>query len=54
VRRYFDVDEDEEQFRIDFARQAIFDPPGVWIDVPRLLEARRAAAKFDDININNM
>jgi hypothetical protein len=51
VRRYFDVDEDEDQFRIDFARQAIFDPPGVWIDVPRLLEARRAAAKFVDVDI---
>jgi hypothetical protein len=50
VRRYFDVDEDEDQFRIDFARQAIFDPPGVWIDVPRLLEARRSAAKFVDVN----
>ena len=51
VRRYFDVAEDEEQFRIDFARQAIFDPPGVWITVPRLLEARRAAAKFIDVDI---
>ena len=47
VRSYVNVDEEEEQFRIDFARQAIFDPPGVWITVPRLLEARRAAALVD-------
>ena len=52
VRGYFDVDEDEDQFRIDYARHATFDPPGVWIDVPRLrAEARRAAAQFVDVDI---
>jgi hypothetical protein len=53
VRGYFDIDEDEEQFRIDFARQAVFDPPSVWITVPRLVEARRAA-KFVDVNMNTI